>query len=51
MKYTNKHIKEEYKLNQIGRTIGMILLVIGILLVGFGWKSVVKYVMMPIQSF
>lgn len=36
MKYTNKHIKEEYKLNQIGRTIGMILLVIGILLVGFG---------------
>ena len=27
MKYTNKHIKEEYKLNQIGRTIGMILLV------------------------
>mgnify|MGYP000815107575 FL=1 len=36
MKYTNKHIKEEYKLNQIGRTIGKILLVIGILLVGFG---------------
>ena len=30
MKYTNK------QLNQIGRTIGMILLVIGILLVGFG---------------
>lgn len=36
MKYTNKHIKEEYKLNQIGRTIGMILLLIGIFLVGFG---------------
>ena len=36
MKYTNKHIKEEYKLNQIGRTIGMILLVIGIFLVTFG---------------
>lgn len=36
MKYTNKHIKEEYKLNQIGRTIGMILLLMGIFLVGFG---------------
>lgn len=36
MKYTNKHIKEEYKFNQIGRTIGMILLVIGIFLVAFG---------------
>ena len=36
MKYTNKHIKEEYKFNQIWRTIGMILLVIGIFLVGFG---------------
>jgi len=36
VKYTNKHIKEEYKLNQIGRTIGMILLLIGIFLVGFG---------------
>ena len=23
MKYTNKHIKDEYKFNQIGRTIGM----------------------------
>ena len=32
MKYTNKHIKEEYKLNQIERTIRMILLLIGILL-------------------
>ena len=36
MKYTNKHIKEEYKFNQIWRTIGMILLLIGIFLVGFG---------------
>lgn len=36
MKYTNKHIKEEYKLNQIGRAIGMILLLMGIFLVGFG---------------
>lgn len=36
MKYTNKHIKEEYKLNQIGLTIGMILLLLGIFLVGFG---------------
>lgn len=36
MKYTNKHIKVEYKLNQIGRTIGMILLLMGIFLVGFG---------------
>lgn len=36
MKYTNKHIKEEYKFNQIWRTIGIILLLIGIFLVGFG---------------
>ena len=36
MKYTNKHIKEEYKLNQICRTIGMILLLVGLFLVGFG---------------
>ena len=36
MKYTNKHIKDEYKFNQIGRTIGMILLLMGIFLVGFG---------------
>ena len=36
MKYTNKHIKEEYKFNQIGRTIGMFFLVIGIFLVAFG---------------
>ena len=36
MKYTNKHIKEEYKFNQILRTIGIILLLIGIFLVGFG---------------
>ena len=36
MKYTNKHIKEEYKFNQIWRTIGMILLLMGIFLVGFG---------------
>ena len=36
MKYTNKHIKEAYKFNQIWRTIGMILLLIGIFLVGFG---------------
>ena len=36
MQYTNKHIKEEYKFNQIWRTIGMILLLIGIFLVGFG---------------
>ena len=36
MKYTNKHIKEEYKFNQMWRTIGMILLLIGIFLVAFG---------------
>ena len=36
MKYTNKHIKEQYKFNQIWRTIGIILLLIGIFLVGFG---------------
>ena len=36
MKYTNKHIKEQYKFNQIWRTIGMFFLVIGIFLVGFG---------------
>ncbi len=36
MKYTNKHIKEEYKFNQIGRTIGIFLLLMGIFLVGFG---------------
>ena len=36
MKYTNKHIKEEYKFNQIGRTIGMFFLLIGIFLVAFG---------------
>ena len=36
MKYTNKHIKEQYKFNQIGRTIGIILLMIGIFLVAFG---------------
>ena len=36
MKYTNKHIKEQYKFNQILRTIGIILLLIGIFLVGFG---------------
>ena len=38
MKYTNKHIKEEYKLNQIERTIRMILLLIGILLL-YVWRS------------
>ena len=36
MKYTNKHIKEQYKFNQIWRTIGIILLLIGIFLLGFG---------------
>ena len=36
MKYTNKHIKEQYKFNQILRTIGIIFLLIGIFLVGFG---------------
>ena len=36
MKYTNKHIKEQYKFNQIWRTIGIILLLMGIFLVGFG---------------
>ena len=36
MKYTNKHIKEEYKFNQMWRTIGMILLLIGIFWVAFG---------------
>ena len=36
MKYTNKHIKEEYKFNQIWLTIGMILLFLGIFLIGFG---------------
>ena len=36
MKYTNKHIKEQYKFNQIWRTIGMILLLVGLFLVGFG---------------
>ena len=36
MKYTNKHIKEQYKFNQIWRTIGMFFLVIGIFLVAFG---------------
>ena len=27
MKYTNKHIKEEYKFNQMWRTIGMLSLI------------------------
>ena len=36
MKYTNKHIKEQYKFNKIWRTIGMILLLVGLFLVGFG---------------
>lgn len=30
MKYTNKHIKEQYKFNKIWRTIGMILLLVGL---------------------
>lgn len=54
MKYTNKHIKEEYKLNQIGRTIGMILLVIGIFLVTFAtvYKgNIIKNLIMDCQSY